>query len=246
MRLVIDTTKGIAGDIVNAALLDLGADKEKMISSMEYAGRLLGQVKVNSVYKNKISKLDIELNSEYHHLPESKINFFLKDSINKLNIKGYYKYIALNILKVLCEAERYVHSHDEKLISMMHHDKQEAILHEAKDIIIDIIGLSTGLQELNINELGYLNHVNVGGGSVKFSHGEFDVPAPATEYILDKYNINWKKSALKMETATPTGVSILAGSGAKKMDSLKECPVIKKSLAQGTRDLEPVPFYLIK
>jgi len=273
MKLVIDTRNSIAGDIVNAGLIGLGADQEQMISSMEYAGNHIGTTKIKPTVDYGIVKLEVKIETDYDHLHESKAKEFLAKITNNLGISQFYRDIAARTLNVLCDAERYVHSNDKRLQHMLHHyhhdpkkrnqfpdrkhthkemhyhhqeHNSEAILHEAKDILIDVIGLSVGLRELDISEIAYLDYVNVGKGTIRFSHGEFEVPAPATEYILHKYDINWKKLDTDGEMATPTGVSILAGCKAKRIDTLKDYRIIKKSLAKGTRDLPPISFYLME
>ena len=250
MKLVIDTRNGIAGDIVNVGLIGLGADEEQMISSMEYAGNHIGITKIKPTVDYGAIKLDVKIETDYDHLHESKAKEFLAEIISHLGINQFYRNIAIRTLNVLCNAERYVHSNDKRLQHMLHHHHREhsseAILHEAKDILIDVIGLSIGLRELDISEIGYLDHVNIGKGTIRFSHGEFEVPAPATEYILNKYDINWKKLDTDGEMATPTGVSILAGCKAKRIDTLEDYRIIKKSLAKGTRGLPPISFYLME
>lgn len=273
MKLVIDTKNGIAGDIVNAGLIGLGANEKEMISSMEYAGNHIGTTKIKPTVDYGVIKLEVKIETDYDYLHESKAKELLAGIISDLGISQFYRDIATRTLNVLCNAERYVHSNDKRLQHMLHHHhydhkkrnqfpdrkhtyeemyhhhqehSSEAILHEAEDILIDVIGLSIGLRELDISEIGYLDHVNVGKGTIKFSHGEFEVPAPATEYILNKYDINWKKSDTDGEMATPTGVSILAGCKAKRIDTLEDYRIIKKSLAKGTRGLPPISFYLME
>ncbi|GAJ21977.1 unnamed protein product, partial [marine sediment metagenome] len=202
---------------------------------------------------------------------ESKAKAFLAKITSDLDIDKFYRDIATRTLNVLCDAERYVHSHDKRLRHMLHryyhnHKKHnqspdykhnhkgiyyhhkgyniEAILHEAKDIFIDVVGLSIGLRELDISEIGYLDYINVGNGTIRFSHGEFEVPAPATEQILNKYGLRWEKSDINEEMATPTGVSILAGCKAKRIYALEDYHIIKKSLAKGTRGLPSICFFL--
>jgi hypothetical protein len=250
MKLVIDTRNGIAGDIVNAGLIGLGANKQQMISSMEYAGNHVGTTKIKPTVDQGTIKLDVKIERDYDHLHESKAKELLAEIIGDLGISQFYRDIATKTLNILCDAERYVHSNDKRLQHMLHHHHREqgseAVLHEAKDILIDVIGLSIGLRELDISEIGYLDYVNVGKGIIRFSHGEFDVPAPATEHILNKYDIHWKKLNTDGEMATPTGVSILAGCKAKRIDTLEDYLIIKKSLAKGTRGLPPISFCLME
>jgi hypothetical protein len=247
MKLIIDTRNGIAGDIVSAGLIGLGANERKLLSSMECSGNQIGSAEIRLAIEGNARKLEINLESERDHLHESEAKEILSKITNELVIDKFYKNIASNVLNVLCEAERWVHSNNKRLRKIVYYRGRsgEVALHEAKDILIDIIGLVVGLRELKISEIYYLDWVEVGGGVVRFSHGKFKVPAPATEYILNKYNINWKKLGNE-EMATPTGVSILAGCGAKRKGSLRDCLIIKKSLAKGTRDLPPISFYLVK
>jgi len=255
MKLIIDTRNGIAGDIVSAALIGLGVDRKQIISSMEYAGNHIGITKIKLIHRNDTIKLEVKIQTDYDHLHESKAKELLAEIISSLQINEAYSRLATKTLDILCNAERYVHNTDERLRHMLHrhhgHKRHtsgaysfEAILHEAKDIFIDVVGLSKGLQELEVNEVCYLDYVNVGNGSINFSHGEFEVPAPATEYLLNRYNICWKKSDIYEEMTTPTGASILIGCNAKRIKRLGNYRIIRKSLAKGTRNLPPISFYL--
>ncbi|MCK4669821.1 MAG: DUF111 family protein [Nanoarchaeota archaeon] len=251
MKLIIDTRNGIAGDIVNAGLIGLGASEKHMVSSMEFAGNHIGITKIKPIYDNNAIKLEIRIETDYDHLHESRAKGLLAEIISDLKMGNVYGSFATRILDTLCNAERHVHSTDERLRHMLHHHNHgkhntEAVLHEAKDILIDIVGFSIGLRELGINGIGYLDHVNVGNGTINFSHGVFEVPAPATEYVLNKYDISWKKSDTNEEMATPTGACILAGCNAKRIDAFEDCRIIKKTLTQGTKNLPPISFYLIE
>lgn len=248
MRLVIDTRNGIAGDIACAGLLGLGADQEKIIKAMEYAGDQIGTATITPLYHDSIVRLKINLGSDQDHLYEAEAKRLLNRILEHLRINEDARMIAKKILGVLCDAERYVHSHDSRLKYMLHHncDDSKAILHEAKDILLDVTGFAIGLQELGIDQAYYLDFVNVGNGTLTFSHGAFEVPAPATEHILKKHKIAWQKSdEYGEEMTTPTGASILAGCGAKRIAALNGPNILKKSQARGMRKgLPPVSFYL--
>ena len=115
------------------------------------------------------------------------------------------------------------HHHENSTIRHHHEDgnTNEAILHEAQDILMDIAGFVTGLKEFGIGKVRFIDHVNVGSGTISFSHGTFEVPAPATRYILDNHDIPWKKSnEYRSEMATPTGASILAGCKAQQVPGI--------------------------
>lgn len=141
------------------------------------------------------------------------------------------------------------HSHDDHSHGH-HHKPEESFLHEAQDIIIDIMGAVTGMQQLEIEPSAELcAAVSVGGGFVNCSHGRLSIPAPATTVILRESDIPWKKGPVDMELFTPTGAAILAALGSRLNPSLDpEAMEIKASgIARGTKilDIPPLKFYLI-
>jgi uncharacterized protein (DUF111 family) len=123
-------------------------------------------------------------------------------------------------------------------------------LHEAQDIVIDIIGAVMGMQDLNIEpEAQLITPVSVGGGSVACSHGILPVPAPATKVILEQYGIEWRPGPLDVELSTPTGVSILAALGAKEAtSSLEGREIVVAGRSRGTKDLDipPLKVYIVE
>jgi tRNA-Thr(GGU) m(6)t(6)A37 methyltransferase TsaA len=122
-----------------------------------------------------------------------------------------------------------------------HHSSDDALLHEAQDILIDITGCVTGLQLLDIEpEAIITNPVSVGNGTVNFSHGKLPVPAPATDIILKKYNIPWKYGPVNTELCTPTGAAILAA--LKATEGKEPGESIKKGYARGTKKLDIPPL----
>ena len=259
MKLIIDTRNGIAGDIVCAGLIGLGADVQGMIRSMEHAARSIGSAQVTPAFAKDTVSLDISFSFAGSQLTESHAREHLAEVMADLEFTDPHRRMGERILGVLCDAERYVHSTDPRLKHMLlghhthhlrsHHvppDKLETVLHESQDILCDITGFITGLRSVDIGEVHYLNYVNVGNGRVTFSHGIFPVPAPATQRILDEHHIPWLRSDdHQQEMSTPTGVSILAGSRATKITGLDGFSVVKEAKASGTRyGLPPVRFYL--
>jgi tRNA-Thr(GGU) m(6)t(6)A37 methyltransferase TsaA len=87
------------------------------------------------------------------------------------------------------------------------------LLHEAQDILVDVVGAASALQHLSV-DLGCvtcLAPVRIGGGrTTSTSHGPLSVPAPATRAILERYEVPWAAGPVEAELLTPTGVAILA------------------------------------
>jgi uncharacterized protein (DUF111 family) len=240
MRLVIDTRNGIAGDILCAGLIGLGANSGVVTGAMEIAGNQMGGARVIHNLTGSIHRIHVGIMRKPDHLHASQAKIFLKSAINEVGIADRWQETASRVLEVLTEAEAHVHAHHPALRGHFH--GHEAVLHEASDIIIDIMGMAAGMRELDIQSVEYLDHVNVGCGEVAFSHGTLEVPTPATRHILERHAITWKKSDAGLEMATPTGASILAGCRASRV--LSEPSKCKKILAGGTRPLPPVAFML--
>ncbi|MFC2086976.1 nickel insertion protein [Bacteroidota bacterium] len=122
----------------------------------------------------------------------------------------------------------------------------EAFLHEAQDILIDIVGAVVGMSLLDIETNAYLlAPVSLGGGVVHFSHGELSVPSPATKIMIEEFNIPSRMGPVNTELCTPTGVAILAALQVKLDNSnLKNQ---RKGEARGTKeiDVEPLKLYLV-
>lgn len=258
MRLIIDTRNGLSGDIASAGLMGLGVNPGRMLSAMTFAAELVGPVKILPVLTEEFSAFEIEHKGNLEPLPEQRAVDMLDDILHSIDIGRKYQEIGSNILAALCEAERYVHTHDPRLQHMLTHahhhphhpdfgaSRQQALLHETQDILLDIAGFIVGLQELEVEYVHYLGHVNVGNGKITFSHGTFDIPAPATRYILENHGFTWMRSdQYDMEMTTPTGASILAGVGALHLTSLDSLDIKDTALAHGTRrDLPPITFHL--
>ena len=128
-----------------------------------------------------------------------------------------------------------------------HPEGEQAFLHEAQDIVIDIMGAVTGLQQLDIEPNAVLLHpVSVGGGQIHFSHGTHSIPAPATTVILEEHRIPWKKGPIEKELFTPTGAALLAALGAKLDETirLESLETTARGKARGTKILDIPPLEL--
>src|SRR5690606_32408367 len=82
----------------------------------------------------------------------------------------------------------------------------------ALDSIVDIVGAAICYHTLK-PDIVYGSKINVGSGWVRCAHGLLPVPAPATAEILCASNFEMYSKAIDGESATPTGVAILAELG---------------------------------
>lgn len=141
------------------------------------------------------TKVDLTLPSIQERRPVELLNL-----IDNLNLPFHLKEKSKKIFLNLAKAEVKVH---QKSLESLH-------LHElgSPDTLIDIVGSVIGLDRMGVEKI-YASRVNVGGGTVKTSHGDLPVPAPATTQLLKGVPVY--STGIKTELTTPTGAAILKG-----------------------------------
>ena len=252
MRLLLDGSGGFAGDMFTAALIDAGADIEAVKHNMMTTGKKLGDLKIDlSRSGDGSSQLNISLAARHDHILAAKVVNMLDESFEELKTGTIYREFGHRVLDILISAENEAHKlHVFDRLNQHHGHKHEGtVLHEAQDILIDIIGSATAMESLGVSpEASLFAPVRTGSGTVEFSHGILDVPAPATRIILEKYNIEWKKGPVDTELCTPTGASLLAAiitPGEKRRPA--ECHVSAGGSSRGSKILPipPLKIYIV-
>lgn len=270
MKLLINPEGGLAGDMFAAALVSAGADFKLMQTAMMTAGEKLGttQIEIKQTADGS-SQLDITLNPGKDHLGGNEARTILEELFSQFDIRKKYWNLGMKILEILIKAEKRAHTeyniviagehshphshHHDHLHTHHHHPSgnENTFLHEAQDIVIDIMGAIMGMQQLDIEPgAELLCPVSVGGGHVHFSHGTHSIPAPATTIILKEYHIQWQKGPIDVELFTPTGAAILAAldSALNTSIAIETLDIVSIGKARGTKILEipPLKLYIYK
>ena len=220
-----DCFSGISGDMTLGALIDLGLDFNFLKDELKKLHLKGYAIKAKKIVKNGISatKFDVIAKNEHHHERNLKeINEIIKNSKLEDEIKDKIK----KIFQRVAAAESKIHK---KPINKIHFHEIGAI-----DTIIDVAGAVIGLKKLGIKQI-YCSRLNVGTGFVKFSHGNFPVPAPATAEILK--NVPIYHNNIEAELVTPTGAAIIT----EFAENFGEMPVMevdKIGYGAGTKNLE--------
>lgn len=216
MTIIIDPqSSGIAGNMIIGALVDLGADEDKLKKIMEESANPFGKIKVtfNKVNKRGIDSTFCHVEMLEHNHSASYKEFIGK--IDKLNIDEKVKKTSMKVFERIAEAEAKVHG---KTLEEVH-------FHEvgASDAVADVIGSIYAYYSLNLDKQKVIGlPIAVGGGRVKTSHGVLPVPAPAVLEILKDAKL--VGGPVDSELATPTGCAIYA----EICDEIKEfIPQIK-------------------
>ena len=207
--LYFECKSGISGDMSVGALLDLGADKnklEKTLSSINLNNEFT--YKISNVFINSIKATDFDViiphkhhheGDHYHH--EHRNLADVNKIIDKSDMTDSARELAKKIFKITAQAEAEVHGKDIKYI---HFHEVGAI-----DSIADIVSFAVLFDDLNVDKV-YFSTLTEGQGFVECQHGTMPVPVPAVCNILEKYKIPLKITQNEGEMVTPTGASIVA------------------------------------
>lgn len=245
MNLYFECKSGISGDMSVAALLDLGADREKL-------DKALSSINLDSEFEYKISKKSIngiiasdfdvilknlehhhthkhacENHHGHHHHEHRNLNDINK-IIDKADATENAKNLAKKIFKIVAEAESKVHG---KPVDEIHFHEVGAI-----DSIADILSFAVLFDSLNPKKV-YFSTLTDGQGFATCQHGKIPVPVPAVVEILSSHKIPLKISENEGEMITPTGAAIVAAlyTGEKLPD---EIIIEKTGLGAGKRPYE--------
>ena len=233
--LYLDCSMGIAGDMLMSALYEIIPDKEeflKEINSLNIKGAL---VKSRKMEKCGIwgTYMEVLINGEkeghdhhdhHHHHHEHNSLEDINTIINSLNVSETVKNNAIEVYKIIAEAEGKVH---EKKVDQIHFHEVGNI-----DAIVDIVGNCILLDKINADKI-VVSPIHVGSGQVKCAHGILPVPAPATALILQEIPVY--SGDVSGELCTPTGAAIVKHF-ADEFGPMPEMKMSAVGYGMGTKD----------
>ncbi|MDH4196796.1 MAG: nickel pincer cofactor biosynthesis protein LarC [Candidatus Aminicenantes bacterium] len=217
-----DAAAGLSGDMILAALLDLGASPNEFRARM--AGlRLPVEVAVREVRRNGFRGLKVDV-AVRRRRPVERTLADVEGIIRRSRFSAPVKERATAIFRRLFAAEAKVHGRT----------LRTAHLHEAgaDDALVDVVGASYLAETLGIGSFS-CSPLNVGSGWVRSSHGLLPVPAPAVAELLRNAPVYAAGPAA--ELVTPTGAAIVA-TLAGRFASLPELRYEKIGYGAGSRE----------
>jgi len=217
MVLVIDSQiAGISGDMLLCSLVNMGANRSRIIDGIRNAESLCKDVKVKKVEFVEVKKnslqatvLLLEIDDDVHERKGIEIKEIIEKSTEKLTISESAKTFAIKSIETLIRAESKIHGEPEDSVHF----------HEAAsfDTVIDLLGTAIALDDLGcFDDDIVVTPVAIGGGTVTFSHGTSSNPAYAILEIFRESGIITVGGNVKEELTTPTGASML-------VNLVKEC-----------------------
>ena len=239
MVIVIDPQiAGISGDMMLCALVNLGANKSKIIEGVRIAEKNLNGSIIKNIDFSKVNKLGIdatELILDFKEENQKRKGIEIQKCIEKssvdVGLSDLAKQFAISSIETLIKAESKIHG---GTLSLVH-------LHEASsiDTVVDILGTAIALDDLKIlNDEIISTPVAVGGGSLTFSHGTTSNPTNAILEILKNSGITISGGQIKEELTTPTGASLLVNLTKTCFDYYPKMKIDSIGYGAGTKNFD--------
>ena len=192
----INPAVGVAGDMLLAALVDLGASLDAVRAAVGSLGIGGWTLDAGSTTRRGLTATSVTVHAEdgQHHRPWSIIDARLADA----DLPAAISRGARRTFELLARAEAAVHGVE---MDQVHFHEVGAI-----DALVDIVGTWAAWSDLGQPDVS-AGPVGLGVGTVAMAHGTVAVPAPATLELLRRIPTVPVDAA--GETATPTGVALL-------------------------------------
>lgn len=239
MVIVIDPyVAGISGDMILCSLVDLGANKNKILDGIQSSKKFLPDSIIKKIDFVKVNKHGIEstglildIDEKTHERKGSEIKHAVKLSANELNLSKKVKNFVESCVDTLIEAESKIHGIS---IESVHFHEASSI-----DTLVDILGVGIAIDDLGIfdDEIVSMS-IGVGSGTVTFSHGTMTNPASAVLEILKDSNLKIHGSSVKNEITTPTGACILVNLTNTPIDFYPSMKINSIGYGAGKNDFE--------
>ena len=253
--LYLECYSGISGDMMTAALLDLGADEKVLSEALESLPVKGVRTEVRRVSKAGLDACDFHVILDHEHENHDHDMEYLHghshdhshgdhghhshdhehrglaeilEILCRAQITDGAREKAVRIFEILAEAEAKAHGTS---IEKVHFHEVGAV-----DSIVDITAAAVCLDNLQIDKV-IIPVLCEGSGSVRCQHGVIPVPVPAVTAVTSKYSTPLHMTDVQGELVTPTGAAIAAA--IRTSARLPERFVIEKTgIGAGKREYE--------
>ncbi len=226
----LDPTFGASGDMILGTLVALGGsveDAQQKLRSLPVDG---WEITAETTTRSSITATRVIVTTEeqQHHRPWSEIDHLLvQSSLAEEVIRN-----SRSTFRLLAETEASIHGVN---IDQVHFHEVGAV-----DAIVDIVGSWILIDQLGV-EAVVVGSVGLGHGTVETDHGTLNVPAPATNAILEGVQVHSVDVAA--ETVTPTGAALLS-TMATDWGQIPSGLIVVSGRGAGTRNPETYPNVL--
>jgi uncharacterized protein (TIGR00299 family) protein len=229
--LYLDLSSGIGGDMMVAALGQLGFSLEPLRQALDAMGLAAVRLRLEPVERSGIEARRFTVEAPGEDRAE-RCYADIRTLLGRSGLSGGARERAEAMFARLAEAEAHVHGTSPDAVHF----------HEvgAADSIADIVGCALALEALAPERI-LASTPAVGWGVVQSRHGPLPLPAPATVELLR--GIRVRHLDLEGELITPTGAAILA-TQVQRFGEPVEIAVEKVGYGAGTRTFPGRPNLL--
>ena len=260
--LVLDAQTGISGDMTVAALLDLGASREKLLSVLKSLPDQQFEITISRVKKNALDACDFKVTLK-NGAPDNDhdMNYLFGQKHEHHHEEGHEHGIAHDhhhhhhehrhlhdIFAIIDQtiATSHAKSTAKKIFTIVAQAEakahgvavEEVHFHEvgALDSIVDILSVAVLIDDLNIDQV-IVTALGEGYGEIRCQHGILPIPVPAVSHIAEAHALTFTHIDCRGEFVTPTGAAIVAA--LKTSDKLpQQYKIIRSGLGAGKRAYE--------
>ncbi len=227
-HLHVDAVSGAAGDMMLAALIDLGVPVDAIGAALDAIGAGRQRLQVSRVVKHGIASVDVKVDTT----PERKLRglgFGLQGRAAPAHDHGHshgdaagHAHVHYAEIRARLEAADLTPGTRRRALDIfdriaraeakLHGSTVDAVaFHEvgAIDSIVDIVGTAAALDWLAPSGVT-CSSVAMGSGTLTCAHGVLPVPAPAALEVMREAGGVMADGGLARELCTPTGAAILA------------------------------------
>lgn len=221
--LYFDPILGASGDMILAALIDLGVPKDYLKKKLRFIPNF--ELKVSRVQRHGISAQHMKFKIK----GKIKENRFIP-LINKSGLSSSIKATAITIINRIFEVEKKVHRTDHLHL----HELADA------DTLLDITGALVAIDYLKVDKI-YSKPLKAGKGFIKTVEGNMPAFNFATAELLKDFPVEFLP--ISAELTTPTGAAIIS-TVAEPADNLILSKIISVGMGTGTLDIKDYPNLL--
>lgn len=248
--LYLECRSGISGDMTVAALLDLGADENKLRKALDSLPLDGYEIRIARVKKSGLDACDFAvLLDEEHENHDHDMNYLHGDmqthnhshhhthrgltEIRRIIEAGTLtdgaKKLALRMFDILADAEAKAHGVQ----------REQVHFHEvgAVDSIVDIVAAAVCLDDLSPERI-VVSALSEGAGTVRCQHGVLPIPVPAVTNIVTAYGLPVHHTKVQGELVTPTGAAIAAAVMQKHNELPADYTIENVGIGAGKREYE--------
>lgn len=248
--LYLECRSGISGDMTVAALLDLGADENKLREALDSLPLDGYEIRIARVKKSGLDACDFAvLLDEEHENHDHDMNYLHGDMqthnhshhhthrglteirriIEAGTLTAGAKKLALRMFDILADAEAKAHGVQ----------REQVHFHEvgAVDSIVDIVAAAVCLDDLSPERI-VVSALSEGAGTVRCQHGVLPIPVPAVTNIVTAYGLPVHHTKVQGELVTPTGAAIAAAVMQKHNELPADYTIENVGIGAGKREYE--------